>query len=229
MTPVRPHLGRAFPLAVALVVSALAPAPRLLGQQPDIAGDPSPDAGLGVPLAEPAPITPGGAFLRSVLVPGWGHAVTESYGRAGFYVAAQAGSLWMLVQTVGRHGLAKDALRVEREVARQRALASIEPVDPPMDPEDKEAREEYAAYLDQVTAAIDSDPDVERGTALVDSRDQQVEDWAALSIFLVLLSATDAFVASHLADYPDPLSLDVRPGASGGAEVSVSVPLGISR
>jgi len=53
--------------------------------------------------------SPGGAFLRSVLVPGWGQAASGSYGRAAFYFLAQAGNVWMAYKTDSLRGLAKIA------------------------------------------------------------------------------------------------------------------------
>ena len=168
-----------------------------------------------VPSAQdpaPAGITPGGAFLRSVLVPGWGHVATESYGRAGFYVAAQSGSVWMLLQTLERRNEADIRLRTERD----RVRARLEVTAPPA------TRPDSAAFFQ----AIENDPGVRASQELADARDDQVEDWTALSIFLVLLGATDAFVAAHLADFPEPLSLDVLPRGADATELRLSLPLG---
>ena len=157
-------------------------------------------------------ITPGGAFLRSLLVPGWGHVATDAYARAGFYVTAQSASLWMLLQTIERRGDARDFLELERDLVRARLQASG-----PVPPDS----------IASLNAAIEADPEVEKRQELVDARDNQVEDWSALSIFLVLLGATDAFVAAHLADFPEPLSFDVIPRGSG-AELRFTVPIGAS-
>lgn len=220
----RNDVRRAVLVALALV-AILVPRQSLVAQVQDQPGP------TNVSAAQVSPeVTPGGAFLRSALFPGWGHAATESYGRAGFYVATQAGSLWMLVQTVARHSVAQAALTTARQVARERAVASLDVVPrPPDDSEDEEAWAAYDEYVSAIELAVDSEPGVEERTARVESRDQQIEDWAAMSIFLVLLGATDAFVAAHLADYPEPLSLDVGPGRFGGAELSFSVPVGIGR
>lgn len=157
-------------------------------------------------LAAVGGITPGGAFLRAALVPGWGHVATGSYARAGFYVAAEGGSAWMLLQTLARRREAQTMLGLERELARERLLA---------------VGTEEAELAD----AVDQDPLVQNREAQFDSRDQQVEDWAALSIFLVLLSGADAFVAAHLADYPEPLSIQVGPNPTGALELRLSLPL----
>ncbi len=174
-----------------------APAPTPPATAPSIAGDEA---------AQEVPITPGGAFLRSVLVPGWGHIATDSYGRAGFYVTMQSASLWMLWQTMDRRGEARAFERLERDLAAER-LRSGGMSDP-----------------DSIQIAVDRDPAVQDREALVEARGAQVEDWSALSIFLVLLGATDAFVAAHLADYPEPLALDVLPLGGGRVEVRGSIP-----
>lgn len=152
-------------------------------------------------------ISPGGAFLRSALVPGWGHIATGSYARAGFYVAAESGSAFMLLQTLARRREAKDFLREERQLARERLEASGL-----TDPE--------------LSDGVDNDPLVQNRKALLDSRDQQVEDWTALSIFLALLGGADAFVAAHLADYPEPLTIQVLPTDRGAIELRLALPLG---
>ena len=171
----------------------------------------SPDLGVAAaPFGQEAQeeiVTPRGAFLRSLLVPGWGHIATESYGRGGVYVAAQTGSLWMLWQTLTRRAEATAFLELERELASARLQAG------------------GIADPDSLSLAADSDPAVQDREALVEARSQQVEDWSAISIFLVLLGATDAFVAAHLADYPEPLTFQVLPLGAGRTELRFSVPL----
>jgi hypothetical protein len=137
---------------------------------------------------------------------------TDSYTRAGFYVAAQSGSLWMLLQTLERRGEADIRLRLERERASDRLQAGGPPA----------SAADSAAFFQ----AIENDPGVRAEQELVDARDDQVEDWSALSIFLVLLGATDAFVAAHLADFPEPLSFELLPRGPDRAEVRVSLPVG---
>ena len=56
-------------------------------------------------------VSPGGAFLRAVIVPGWGHASIGSYTRGGFYFAAQAATVSTLLRTRVRIGTAQDRVR----------------------------------------------------------------------------------------------------------------------
>ena len=182
------------------------PGGRLEARQ---AGTDSPDADtVALPeAAAPEVVTPRGAFIRSLAVPGWGHVASRSYARAGFHVTALSGSLWMLQQTVVRRDEAASFARIERELATSRLMAAgVE------DP-------------DELDAALENDDVVLARDALVEARGGQVEDWTALSIFLVLLGATDALVAAHLADFPEPLALRVLPRGAGEVELRVSVPL----
>ncbi|MEX0843114.1 MAG: hypothetical protein WD120_02070 [Gemmatimonadota bacterium] len=154
---------------------------------------------------EDGEITPGGAFLRSLVLPGWGHVIAGAPARGAFYFTAQAGAAWMLGKSIqGR----REAQRFRDEEARI-----------------VRARHEAAGVssLDSLAAFVRADGEVAAWDSLIDSRAQQVEDWIALGIFVMLLSATDAFVAGHLMDRPEPLTLDVAPHPEGGWQFSVSL------
>jgi hypothetical protein len=157
-----------------------------------------------------AQVTPGGAFLRALLVPGWGHASIGAHTRGGFYVATQSATTWMIVRTVSRLSAAKD-VRDQRRARVAERLASAGITDP------REVAEAQAA-----------DPAVQAALALVEARGQQFEDWLALGLFLAFLSGADAFVSAHLRDFPEPLGLELHP-SRGGASVGVSLPLGGGR
>jgi len=45
------------------------------------------------------PVSPMGAFFRSLVLPGWGQAAVDQPVRGAFYFAMEAGSLWMLFST----------------------------------------------------------------------------------------------------------------------------------
>lgn len=150
-------------------------------------------------------ISPAGAALRSMIVPGWGHAAVGAYTRGAFYVLADAAAAWMLFKTSVFLDRARslEGRRVE-DVRRRLAEQGI--TDP-----------------DSILAAIDADPAVEDARALVDSRQGQLEDWVALGAFLFLLGGADAFISAHLADFPAPVA--VAPGAGGRVELRLSVPV----
>jgi hypothetical protein len=152
-------------------------------------------------------VGPGGAFLRAVLVPGWGHASIGAYGRGGFYLAWQSATAWMLLRTSTR---IQDARRI-RDLRERNLLARLEAEE--VDPADFEAR-------------LADDDFVADARSLVAARKQQYEDWAALGIFLTLLGGADAFVSAHLKDFPGPIQLQTATGPNGRVEVGVRVPLG---
>jgi hypothetical protein len=184
----------------------------LQGQQPpdSVAAAPLPpapavSAGDSVPV--PREITPRGALIRSLLVPGWGHAVTGSYTRAGFYLTAQAGNVWMLAKTGGHLSWAG---RVERAVEAE-----------------TEARlAGQGVPRDSIPARVRADPGVIQARNLVEARRSQREDWIALGLFFILIGGVDAFVSAHLQDFPEPLTVEPVgvPGGGFGLEVGVRIP-----
>ncbi len=170
--------------------------------------DPPPADPAVEALGEVPDVSPGGAFVRSLLLPGWGHAATGSHFRGGFYMAAQSGAIWMLSKSMAAH---QEARRFRNEEIRAvtdqlRASGIVQP--------------------DTLRILAEADPRVEEWDELVDARSEQVEDWAAAGIFILLLSATDAFVSGHLMDRPEPLTIQAGPVARGRWEISVGVPWG---
>jgi hypothetical protein len=165
----------------------------------------------GLPALPPGaePISPGGAFLRSLIVPGWGHVATESMGRGAVYVTGQAASAWMLWKSSTRRREAIRFGRVERRVTAARLEA------------------EGITDPDSLRVAVEEDSAVQAWEDLVESRGDQVEDWLVATFFLLLLGAADAYVTAHFLDYPEPLSFRVVPrGIGGGVELGVSIPMG---
>lgn len=153
-------------------------------------------------------VGPGGAFLRAVLMPGWGHASIGSHTRGGVYVAAQSGTLYMLVRTGSRRAAAERVVAQREALARERL--ALEGVTDPA----------------EVALALDEDEGVQNARLLRRARQQQFEDWTALGIFLVLISGVDAFVSSHLQDFPQPVELQYTPLPEGRMELGLRVPIG---
>lgn len=196
--------GRILWSAGILIALSCAPG-SAVGQAGDLmpSGEPPPEEAV-----VRGPVSPGGAFLRSLVVPGWGHLASESPTRGAFYIAAQSGTIWMILKSLAKRGDAVDARDVARDVV------------------ESELRLEGVQSADSLRFLSDQDPRVERWEELRAARGQQVEDWVSLGLFLTLLGAADAFVAAHLADYPDPLTLDVLPGRRGAAlELQLSYPM----
>jgi hypothetical protein len=158
------------------------------------------------------PTTPGGAFLRAVLLPGWGHVSIGAYTRGGFYFAAETTTGFLLARTARRLEIAKNGRDLKEDRLREELLAA-------------------GADPDSVPALIDLDPDVARSRRLVRSRRQQVEDWAALGLFMVFLSGADAFVSAHLRDFPEPIpvTLDLEPRPEGGVALGFKLAVGPPR
>lgn len=152
-------------------------------------------------------VSPGGAFLRSMLIPGWGHAAVGDYVRGGFYFAAEAGTGWMLFKTLSF----LDAAREKRDALETDARARLQ-ARGIMDP-------------DSVTTLLEENEALQAAESLVRAREAQREDWLALGIFFLLLGGADAFVSSHLAGFPQPVNIDaaLAPGADR-VELTVSVP-----
>ncbi len=153
-------------------------------------------------------VSPGGAFLRAVLVPGWGHASIGSHGRGGFYVAAQAGTAYMLVRSRSRRADAQRVVDMREELVLQRL--ALEGVTDPA----------------EVAAALEDDEDIVRARTLRNARQQQFEDWTAFGIFLVLIGGVDAFVSAHLQEFPAPVELQYTPLPEGRLELGLRVPIG---
>lgn len=177
-----------------------------VGQDVPAGAAPTPDLVLGPSVLNPP--SPGGAFLRSLAVPGWGHAAIGAYGRGAFYVAAEAGTWYALIRTRMRLNEARD-----RASSRERTLRAALEREGVTDPQDVQER-------------LDANPALRDIQGLVEARESQQEDWVALGIFLMLLSGADAYVSAHLANFPDPIEVGVVPGVAGGVELAVRVPLG---
>jgi hypothetical protein len=165
------------------------------------------DTSRALQLSEAAaPVSPRGAFLRAMAVPGWGHAAIGSFTRGGFYFFAESAAAWMMVKTRTRLGAAKRVEDFRREQVAER-LAAEGVTDP-------------AA----IALAQAADSTVSAAGSLVAARSQQFEDWLVLGIFLAFFSGADAFVSAHLRDFPSPVGVQVGP--QNGIELRLRLPLG---
>lgn len=204
-------LGRPFrpsPLLIAVAV-LFATGTAAAAQDPDtlpVQAPPLQDA-VQVPEVDPG-VSPGGAFLRALVLPGWGHAAIGSYTRGGFYFAAESATAWMLLRTVRRRSAAEDVRDLREATVRER-LRARGITDPA-----------------EVAAAIREDEAANDARKLVDARSQQFEDWLALGVFLVFLSGADAYVSAHLQDFPEPVQVGFGP-VPGGFEVGLRIPTGL--
>jgi hypothetical protein len=116
------------------------------------------------------PISPGGAFLRSLVVPGWGQARLQRNVTAGVFIAFEGIAVTMVWKA-----------RWQLDYARE--------------------RDKY-----------------------VKSHTQERQDWMALLIFNHFISAAEAYVSSHLYDFPEGLKAQALPLPHGRTGVGLSVP-----
>lgn len=152
------------------------------------------------------PPSPAGAFLRGVLIPGWGHAASGSLTRGAFYFGVETAAGWMVFKTWRKLRVARNqvALWEDRVTARLMSEGVTEQAD--------------------IDAELDRHQEVARLRELADSRREQREDWAAVAIFFLLMSGVDAFVSAHLHEFPAPLTVEGDPG--GTLSVTIRVPVG---
>jgi hypothetical protein len=131
------------------------------------------------------PVSPRGAFFRSVLIPGWGQTYVGAPGRGVVYFTLFAGSAYMSY------------------VSRRQLY-------------DARQQEDWLHEIGELKEDEDS--------GFVLAREQQFEDWAALSIFLLFFSGADAYVAAYLSDFDDRIGISAADANS--LEFRVSLPLG---
>jgi hypothetical protein len=155
----------------------------------------------------PLGVSPRGALLRAVLVPGWGHVAIGSHTRGGFYFALEALTAYTFVRTEIRLAEARERADLRESIVLAR-LAGEGVTDPA-----------------EIETGLAADQPLQGLRALVDSRRGQREDLIAWSIFLVLLAGADAYVSAHLRDFPTPIDMDAAATPDGRAEVRVRIPL----
>jgi hypothetical protein len=207
--------GRPAYAAALLIVAALTWVRHLPAQQPDtvviVTGtDPTPTQEREDPIDLRGPVSPGRAFVRALLLPGWGHASIGSYTRGGFYFTTEAATAIMLARIQRRLAIAKDARNLRESRVREELLA-------------------VGTSPDSVADLVDRDDGVASARELVFSRREQLEDWVALAAFLVFLSGADAFVSAHLRDFPPPVAVEAAIGPGGVVELGLSLSVGPPR
>ena len=180
--------------AAVVVLAALALPAAARAQEAQANVEPEAADSVEAPPSTGRP-SPGGAFLRSVLVPGWGQAASGAYGEAAVYLLVQAGNVWMAYKTNSLRGSARRRQQM-LEAAKTAELlrAGVAP--------------------DALEAELAADERIEDIRLLVDARDNQMEDWVALLVFFAFFGGAHAFVSAHLADFPAPLTVEPVAGPS---------------
>tara|TARA_Y100000815_G_scaffold133750_1_gene120682 strand:+ start:299 stop:937 length:639 start_codon:yes stop_codon:yes gene_type:complete len=158
-----------------------------------------------LPIA--ASVTPGGAFLRAVLIPGWGHVSIGANARAGVYFAIESAVAYGIIRT--RRRISEAVSRVNfREILLRENLNTQGVTDP-----------------NQIKGALESDATLADLKRLRESRGDQQEDLVAFGLFLLFLSGADAFVSAHLKDFPDPIAIEGGPTNDGRLEIGLRLRL----
>lgn len=165
------------------------------------------DSTLSPLLPTTASVSPGGAFLRAVLVPGWGHVSIGANARAGAYFAIESAVAYGIIRT--RRRISEAASRANfRELLLREDLTTKGITDP-----------------NQIENALESDATLADLKSLGESRSDQQEDLVAFGLFLLFLSGADAFVSAHLKDFPDPIAIEAGPTNDGRLEIGLKLRL----
>jgi hypothetical protein len=151
-------------------------------------------------------VSPRGAFVRALLVPGWGHAAIGSYTRGGFYFALETATAYTFIRTRVRLSEARERAALRESLVRARLA------------------EEGVSDAAAIEAGLEADQVLQGFEDLVSSREGQQEDLVAWGIFLLLLTGADAYVSAHLRDFPTPIELETSATADGRAEIRFRIP-----
>ena len=143
----------------------------------------------------PARVSPRGAFLRSLLVPGWGQAKLDRGTAGAIFVLTETLAAVMIVKSARQLDQAKDARGDSVFIGYQLGGDGTPVLD----------------TLGNPVQVFEQDPLAGR----VRSRRQQMEDWLAILVFNHLFSGAEAFVAGHLGDIPRRLSMQPAPDGLG--------------
>ncbi len=214
-------------LVALAAAAALAPGP-LHAQITDTTQTPV-DSVVVTPEADPTvvdtttgairPISPRGAFLRSMVIPGWGQSAFDAYFRGGVYFAGWAANWFMIFRNQVRLDQAR-TLYDRRVDQIETALIAASP-----DPDSLRAAMERDPTILDAAVREDDGPGTTGNTLrkLVRAREQQREDWIAWSIFWVLASGIDGYVTAQLSDFPT--SIDIRQNRDRSVSVGLQVTL----
>jgi hypothetical protein len=151
-------------------------------------------------------MSPRGAFIRSALIPGWGHTEVGAFVRGGFYFGVETAAGFMIYKTQTRISRTRAQLAMREEVVTARLIAQGQ-TDP-----------------DQIEGALAEDPVVEDLRSLEVTRQEQREDWIALGLFFMLIGGVDGYVSAHLQDFP--VAVVIEPNPNRGMELGFSLPVG---
>ena len=206
-TPIlRPHRFLGPALCAAVLLGPLAGSAQQRPEPPGVGGLPADPTAAAAQL-EPLGVSPRGAFVRALLIPGWGHAAIGSYTRGGFYFALETATAYTFVRTRVRLSEARDRAAFRESVVRARLA------------------QEGIVDLAVIETRLEEDALLLGLQDLVASREGQQEDLVAWGIFLLFLTGADAYVSAHLARFPAPIELESSASPDGRAEIGLRISL----
>ena len=151
------------------------------------------------------PISPGRAFVRSLIIPGSGQVAMNRSVAAGVYAFVEFAAI----------GMARKSALDLRQARRAPADSTV--VRYERDPLTGEL------VLDPETGQpVPAEFTISDVGGRVRARKQHLEDWIALLIFNHLFSAADAYVAAHLWDFPASVGATVAPGREARVTASIA-------
>lgn len=158
---------------------------------------------------------PRSAFIKSLILPGWGQFSIGEPVRGTFWVAVQGSSYYMLVKTLGRLSEAKDRYGNYRAASRLAVLERME-----TDTVLRKALENDELAFD---AEVHKDTLTAAALDLVESRTRHRQDWITYTLFFTMLDGLDAYVAAHLKDFPASITTEVDPERRVSLRVEVPI------
>jgi hypothetical protein len=144
------------------------------------------------------------AFIRALIVPGWGHFSIGANRRGAVFVALQGTSWFMLTKTLSKLHTAQNERKGFEKTATDslNALMASDTV--------------IARQLSDTVAfnnALAANATVARSRRLVSARQDQRQDWITYTLFFTMAGAVDAYVAANLRDFPKVSILPRRDGS----------------
>jgi hypothetical protein len=148
-------------------------------------------------------LSPRSAFIRSVLVPGWGQASAGSYRRGGIWFAIHTTSWYMLGKTLGK-------LSEARDHERRRMAFATDSLELLIAEDTAAARRLGTRDSLAFQQAVDANGRVTSARSLIEARERHRQDWITYTLFFTMMSGVDAYVNAHLTDWPVELSAEPR-------------------
>ena len=157
-------------------------------------------------------VQPRTAFIRSLLLPGWGQISAGATKSAAVFIGLQAASDFMLVKTIKKLNDARTIERGERSSIQDSIFHALATGG------DTATLNRYLKNPALLQPVLDT---LAPTHSLVVSRTKQREDWITLAVFWTLASAADAFVVAQLSDFPADVMVEPRSG--GGMLLRIGI------